>query len=279
MADIFRDYYNKRGGVRTWGYPVSRLFTFQGYPVQFMQGAVFQMLPSGVARLNLLDGGFMPYGQINFSTLPALDESMVESAPQVGEKGYAGRAMDYVRANVPDQWDGLPVNFLQTYLSTVRYEDAYPDGDGRPELMPLMNLEIWGLPTSKPAYDPNNHNFVYQRFERGIMHFDASTGAVTQRLLLGDYFKAVMTGKDLPSDLDLQARGSTFYHQYDRAMPLHLARREELADTDLTDAFEPEALETRVAPAGWPAPMAATMPTLTAAVVIGAVIGRRKREE
>lgn len=252
VADIFRDYYDKRGGARTWGYPVSRLFLFQGRQVQFFQGAVFQTTPwGGVARLNLLDGGFMPYTQINFSSLPPVDEELYRNAPQVGEEEYATRAMEFVRANAPDQWEGLPVNFLHTFLTTVRYEDAYPVGEGHAELMDLMNLEVWGVPTSKPMRDPNNANFVYQRFQRGIMHFDASTGATTQRMLLGDYFKGVMGGQEIPADLEEAAVGSPFYHQYDRSRPLHLARPVELPDTDLTDAFEPEVLETRVAAASW----------------------------
>ncbi|HEX9015448.1 MAG TPA: hypothetical protein VF960_05520, partial [Chloroflexota bacterium] len=187
----------------------------------------------------------------------------------------ADRAMDFVRANAPDEWEGLPVGFLQTFLSTVRYEDAYPSGEGHPELMPLMNLEIWGVPISKPAFDPNNHNFVYQRFQRGIMHFDASTGATTQRLLIGDYFKGVMTGQNIPADLDEAAAGGPFYRQYDRSRPMHLARPAELPDTDLTDAFEPEVLETRVASSLW-------SPWIPAALILmaglsGASLLRRRR--
>jgi hypothetical protein len=73
-----------------------------------------------------------------------------------------------------------------------------------------MNLQMWGLPTSRPAYDPNNHNFVYQRFQRGILHFDLNTGA-TQGILLGDYMRSIMTGRDIPPDLDLQARDNPLY--------------------------------------------------------------------
>jgi hypothetical protein len=280
VADIFMDYYLKRGGVGTFGYPVSRLFILQGRPVQVMQGAVFQLTPwGGVARLNLLDGGYMPYDQINFSPLPPEDPDMILSAPQVGEEGYAERAMEFVRAHAPDQWNGMPVNFLQTFLSTIRYEDAYPEGTGYPELMPLMNLEIWGMPTSKPLVDPNNSNFVYQRFQRGVMHFDASAGHTTRRLLLGDYFKGVMTGQNLPDDLDLAARGSCFYGQYDRSRPLHLDRPEELTETDLTEAFEPELLETRVASVLWWEPWPQIAATVAAILVPAIRVRRRDRRE
>jgi len=52
-------------------------------------------------------------------------------------------------------------------------------------LIPLLNLQIWGAPTSQPAYDPANRNFIYQRFQRSIMHYD-STCNCNQGLLLDD---------------------------------------------------------------------------------------------
>jgi hypothetical protein len=99
-----------------------------------------------------------------------------------------------------------------------------------------LNLELWGIPTSRPARDPNNHGFIYQRYQRGIMHHDRATGT-TQGLLLGSYLKALMTGQELPGDLESQASGSRFYKQYDSGKTLWLARPGDLADTDLTNAF------------------------------------------
>jgi hypothetical protein len=62
-------------------------------------------------------------------------------------------------------------------------------------LLPLMDLELWGAPTSKPARDPHDPNFIYQRFQRGIMHYDKGCSC-TQGLLLADYFKALLVGQD-----------------------------------------------------------------------------------
>jgi hypothetical protein len=84
--------------------------------------------------------------------------------------------------------------------------------------------------------DPNNSNFVYQRFQRGIMHHDASTG-VTRGILLADYLKSVLTAQNLPDDLREQARGSRFYGQYSPGAPLWLARPTDLPGTDLSWAF------------------------------------------
>ena len=238
IADqLLRDYYQKRGGVRTFGYPISREFTLQGFPVQMFQRGLLQRLPDGgVAAMNLLDEGLMPYTSFNFSVVPATSRELKESAPSVADPDYARKAIDFVRANAPDEWQGLPVNFFRTFSSTVRYEDAFPQGEADPALVPLLNLELWGLPTSRPEYDPNNRGFVYQRFQRGIMHYDATTGA-TQGLLLGDYLKAIMTGRDLPRDLEAQARGNPFYRQYEIGADRGPLRSAELPATDLALAF------------------------------------------
>lgn len=236
--DAFWDYFQKRGGLNSFGYPISREFLLEGFPVQLFQRALLQAMPDGgVATMNLLDSGLMPYTQINFSTFPAPDPALIAAAPPASDPGYAEEAIAFVRANVPDRWEGLPVDFQRGFFSRVRLEDAFPDGWGEPALVPLLNLELWGLPTSRPAFDPNNHGFVYQRFQRGILHYDAATGA-TQGLLLGDYLKALMTGKRLPPDLDLQARGSPFYRLYDRTALDPVAREWAPEGTSLMGAFE-----------------------------------------
>ena len=58
---------------------------------------------------------------------------------------------------------------------------------------PAVADQIWGAPTSRPAPDPANGNFIYQRFQRGIMHYDKGCGC-TQGLLLADYVKALVAG-------------------------------------------------------------------------------------
>jgi len=100
-----------------------------------------------------------------------------------------------------------------------------------------MALEMWGMPTSPPAYDVNNRNFIYQRFQRGIMHYDKSSGA-TQGLLLADYVKSIMTLQNLPPDLDDQAKKSPLYGQFSPKSSLMLSRPNELPGSDLTGAFE-----------------------------------------
>ena len=146
--------------------------------------------------------------------------------------------MKYVRANALNTWNGLDVGFGRVFSGTVTAEDASPGKAIDPGLVTGFSLEIWGVPTSRPTPDPSNQDFVYLRFQRGIMHYDKVTGQ-TQGLLLADYLKSIMTGVGLPPDLDAQARGSRFYRQYDRSKPAWVARPTALKDTDLTNAFEP----------------------------------------
>ena len=138
-----------------------------------------------------------------------------------------------MRATAPDTFEGEPVNFGTTFFNTVTAADA-PDAD--PALLPGFNLQIWGAPTSNPARDPANNNFIYQRFQRGIMHYDKGC-TCTQGLLLADYLKAILTGQNLPPDLDAEAKTSKYYKQYAPGQPKSIARPGELPNSDLTDAF------------------------------------------
>jgi N-acetylmuramoyl-L-alanine amidase len=235
--DRFYNFYLRRGGDRTFGYPVSGTFTLLGQTVQIFQRQVMQLQPDGsVATMNLLDDELMPYTRMNGSTFPAADKNVLKNAPGVGEKDYHLKALQFVKDNAPDVFDGQRVNFYQTFTNTVKFEEAFVDGRGDRNLLPGIDLEIWGLPTSKPTYDPNNGGFIYLRFQRGIMHYDAACGC-TQGLLLGQYLRSIMTLRDLPSDLDAQARGSAYYGQYKPAANGALARPKDLPNTDLSDAF------------------------------------------
>ncbi|HZU05133.1 MAG TPA: hypothetical protein VFB73_04105 [Chloroflexota bacterium] len=232
--DAFWEYFNARGGVRTFGFPISREFQFLGFPVQFFQRHIMQLWADGsVHTLNLLDPELMPYTRINGSVFPDVDETMKNRTPAVGSPNYASAIAEFVRQNAPEEWNNLPVRFWTTFRTTV------PGSEEDPDLGPLMNLEIWGAPISPPAFDPTNFGFVYQRYQRGIMHFDAAC-MCTQGLLLAEWFKTVITGEGLPPDLDAQARGSRYYLQYNNARENGLNRPAELPATNMRFAFEPE---------------------------------------
>ena len=96
-------------------------------------------------------------------------------------------------------------------------------------------------PISRPTPDPRNAGFVYVRFQRGIMHYqgaDPKGNPIAEGILLADWFKSVITGQNLPADLDAAMHGSPFYRQYNNAKPLGLNHPENLPGTDMTNAFE-----------------------------------------
>jgi beta propeller repeat protein len=237
--DTIWNYFNARGGIRNFGYPVSRTVTFMGFTTQFFQRQVVQITQQGAPQLvNLLDPDVMPATTINFSTYPAVDPGLKADTPPVSDPLYATRIIDFTRQVAPDTWNGLPVRFFSTFVGQVTLADAFPFGGGNAALLPLLNLELSGAPISRPAADPNNAGFVYQRFQRTILHYDSLTG-ITQPVLLADNLKAVLQGR-APADLMNQMQGSRFISQYNPAQPNALNRPDLLPMTNLCGAFEPQ---------------------------------------
>jgi hypothetical protein len=218
-------YFVARGRVPVFGFPVSRSFVLLGCRVQIFQRQVAQSCAGhDVGLMNLLDPDVFPYERVNGSVLPPADPALKAETPAVGSPGYAAAIVDFIRSSAPDSFEALSVNFWRTFSGA---------GDS-----PLLALEVWGAPISPPRRDPSNTNFVYQRFQRGVMHFDATTGH-TQALLLADYLKSILRDRDLPADLAGAARTSKFFGQYCPDRQHWLCRPSELPATDLTFAFEP----------------------------------------
>ena len=87
----------------------------------------------------------------------------------------------FVQNFVPDSWNGQPVQFLSTFTS-----------EG--------GAAVLGLPTSAPKADPANPSFVYQRFQNGILFYDAAAGT-TGPLPLGEHLKGLITSGKLSADV------------------------------------------------------------------------------
>jgi hypothetical protein len=225
--DAFWNFFVARGGVETFGFPVSRVFGFLGCPVQIFQRLIMQQCGAGapVALLNLLDPELFPYTRVNGSVFPPADEALKAQTPSVNSPTYDQDIVAFINRVAVDTYDGQPVMFGATFDATG-------------------GLEIWGAPISNPAYDPGNRNFIYQRFQRGIMHY--TTGQGTRGILLADYLKAIMLGPDqarqkgasLPPDLEAEARTSKLYTQYCPTSPSWLCRPADMPGSDLTFAFE-----------------------------------------
>jgi hypothetical protein len=208
--DAIWSFFSQHGGSATFGEPISREFTLMGSPVQVFQSAALRVQPDGsVQVMQLTDPGLLPYTHLNGLTLPAADPAVAFVAPSPDQPNYPARLQVFLQSTVPDSWNGQRVQFWSTYTAAG-------------------GSDIWGLPTSAPAADPNNPNFVYQRFQNGILLYDASAGT-TQALPLGEYLKDLLSGQNLPTDLASQAAGSP------------LLRAGGLSSTDLTNAFVPDA--------------------------------------
>jgi hypothetical protein len=227
-------YFQARGQIETFGFPVSRTFTFLGCQVQIFQRQVAQVCGGGPpALLNLLDPELFSYTRVNGSVFPSPDEGLKNGTPRVADPAYSTAILDFVRANAPDTFEGQPVGFTRTFFESISPRQA---GTDNPGVLGLFDLEVWGAPISAPRRDPSNANFVYQRFQRGIMHFAAGQG--TRGILLADYLKAILRDRDLPADLREQALASRFFAQYCPGAERWLCRPTELPGTDLTFAFE-----------------------------------------
>ena len=217
-------FFQSRGAVDTFGYPISRLFTFLGCPVQMYQRLIIQLCPgAGPQLINLLDPDIFPYTRVNGSVFPTPDDALKQRTPAVGSPDYAN-ILSFIQTNTPDTFNGQPVNFWQTFMARG-------------------GLEILGAPISQPQADPTNSSFIYMRFQRVILHFHPTVGGgtITEPLLLADYLKQIILGPSapsLPQDLSQQASGSRFYAQYCRGGLHWMCRPDALGGTDLTFAFE-----------------------------------------
>jgi hypothetical protein len=236
-------YFQRRGGLRSLGYPISGEFMLLGKRVQLFQRQALELHNDGsVGALNLLDPDFLPLTHFDGLNLPPPDPALVASAPSPLDPNYLEQALAFIEQAVPDQWNGRDVNFHATFQSAVTCAEAFgPDQPCDASLLPAFGLEIWGLPTSQPMVDPNNNEFIYQRFQRGVMHYSGSTG-LTQGVLLGDWFKRVLLGSQVPPDALKDLQGSPFLAQYAPNRPLGLARPSALLDTSLASAFTADVL-------------------------------------
>jgi hypothetical protein len=208
--DAIWSFFSQHGGSATFGEPISREFILMGSPVQLFQTAALQVQSDGsVQVMQLTDPGLLPYTQLDGLTVPAADAAIAFVAPSPDQPNYPARLQVFLQTSVPDSWNGQAVQFWSTYAAAG-------------------GSDVWGLPTSMPKADPNNPSFIYQRFQNGILMYDAGAGT-TQPLSMGEYLKDVLTGQNLPADLARQSASSP------------LLRAGGLTSTDLTDAFVPDA--------------------------------------
>jgi hypothetical protein len=131
-----------------------------------MGSIVKRFVVVGVLVLAALTPGLaMAAGPLDGLTIPPQDPALVFVAPSPDQPNYAARLDAFLAATVPDDVAGQPVQFLSTY------NDAGA-------------VDVLGTPTSAPKADPNNPNFIYQRFQNGVLFYNAAEGT-TSVLALG----------------------------------------------------------------------------------------------
>ena len=94
-------------------------------------------------------------GPLDGLTIPAADPSLVFVAPSADQPNYDARLQAFLNVTVPDVWNGQPVGFQSNYDPAL------------------------GVPTSAPKADPHNPNFVYQRFQYGVLFYNGTDGTTT----------------------------------------------------------------------------------------------------
>src|SRR5262249_53356512 len=75
VSDTFWSFFQSRGAIDTFGFPVSRQFGFLGCQVQIFQRLIMQQCAgsNAVALINMLDPEIFPYTVVNSSVFPAAD--------------------------------------------------------------------------------------------------------------------------------------------------------------------------------------------------------------
>jgi hypothetical protein len=223
-------YYSSRGGLNTFGCPITRLFLFRGLPAQFFERRIIQLDEQSQPRLlNVLDPDLLPYTPLNGINYPPVDPSMKLRTPQLTSETYVPDLLNFINAEVPEP-------FHTIYFSLVTPAIA---GSTDPTVVAMANVDMWGAPTSPPTPDPDNHNLVHQRFERSIMTYDSTCDCVTEPLLAA-YLRDLIMGNPLPADLEAEARSSPLSHQYAPDQPMAVRDPALLPATDLTTAFTPQ---------------------------------------
>ncbi len=246
-------YFNRRGGQRTFGAPISRLMLLNGAWVQQFERGMLQVFEDGrVVSVNLLDDFYLPYEVLGDVVLPPIDEAMLLLAPGADEPDFGVRSQEFVREYAPEQYGDLATRFYSTFLGTVLFRDAFFDGNGDPNLVPGFALEIWGLPTSRPAPlvtgpDTSDPAVVQLRFQRGVMRHDGRSGT-TSAVPLGYYLRSILAGDESVPGLAEVASSSPLWAQYDPEAPDWVARPEALPETNLVLVFTREDDETEAVP-------------------------------
>jgi hypothetical protein len=241
LLPSLQTYYLQHGGLRSLGQPLSHDFQLLGRRVQIFESQVLEQRTDGSVQAFDLLSDALPLTHAAGATFPGDDPDMAAGNPPLNSPDYQTQALAAIDAGLldwaaPDTWNDLPVNFGATFRGTATCFDLPPSQECDDRLLIAAAVDVWGLPTSAPAFDPDNADMVYLRFQRGIMQFSQSTGE-TKAVPIGSWFKRVLIGTDVPDDLAADMVGSRYYAQYAPNLPQGVARARDLPTTSLAAAF------------------------------------------
>ena len=220
-------YFHKHGGSVAIGNPISNPMQLLGRRVQLFERVPLEVQADGsVGPLDLLAGDLVSLSSLAGRRMMA-DPSLLARVPDPGLPSYHQLASAFLDSAAPDSWNSQPVRFNSRFRSTATFDAA---------------TDLWGLPIGVPFADPRNANYVYLRFQRGVMVYSSAAGD-TQWLLLGNLFKQILLGNGLPADALTQIEAAPnlarFYAQYDPLARDGVARPGEVPGTSLAGAFTP----------------------------------------
>ena len=222
------------------GYPVSRSFTLEGFEVQFFQ----RVDPSDAGR-----PGRTPErpGPEHHADDPREPVGLSGAGPEPRGAGAPGRQRRTTRARSSSSCGGsrrTPGTASRSASSTCstppcRSQIAFPGTTPNPDLVTLLNLEIWGV--ARPPIPPP----ILATAASSTSGSSAASCTSAPRCpsprasWLASISRPSSTYRALPPDLAEDMQSSRFRAQYSPGSPGWLARPAELPNTDLNGAFEP----------------------------------------
>lgn len=191
--------YSQLRGHENFGAPLSGTFPEfgTGRAMQIFEQRVLAPFTgeatSWYGPINLLDDFYLGGTSLAADIFPPLDISTLPPVPPLGEQGASRTMAAYYGETVPETWEGQPIDFLAALRASAQpaiANDVVPE-----DAWALIALELWGLPTSRPAAHPDHPDIVYQRFQRGVLKYDPACACATS-VPVGRAFRSLLTGED-----------------------------------------------------------------------------------
>ena len=170
------------------GYPASRDFQFLGCTSQFSSAWSCSSAAAGVGTLNLLDAACCRTQRNGSTSRRSIPRSSADTPRDRSD--YASAILHFVAPTTRRTPSMGSRSIPETFNTTL---DAGVGGTDDPHAGSARARGV-GRADQQARLRSLQPNFIYQRFQRGIMHYDKACGC-TQGLLLADYLKALLRAR------------------------------------------------------------------------------------